>query len=165
MCKCCIYFQYSFLKGKCKIKLICLFVTFKVSPISCSFTLQFANTIMSSPLLDETHIVGVCTAAFKVLKPLLYHLSSWNEIRITFVKRRFDLNDVISPSESNDKLTHKIAKVFKMFHKSTVTKTSVTCDRIVMKVWSCWFVLFKTHFLVTPSFYELLSRYNTPFSS
>ena len=98
------HFEQSFLILKCPCKMVNTLPSdiFKVSAISHNFNLLSAKTILwilffwNNCRIWATrtfNIIGVCTAAFKISKPLLYHLSQWSS-RITLFKPLLCLNGI-----------------------------------------------------------------------
>ena len=80
---------------------------FKVLTISRNFNLRSAKTIWWTFFfvfrnnyqfwtIREFSVIGVCTVAFKISKPLLYHFSLWSRVQVTLVKTLLCLNDTFS---------------------------------------------------------------------
>ena len=102
------HFEQSFLMLECACKMVNTlpFDIFKVSAISRYFNLRSAKTICGLFLVFWNNcrlwatrafsIIGVCTAAFEISKPLFYHLSRWSRVRITLVKSLLCLNGTFS---------------------------------------------------------------------
>lgn len=94
---------------------------------------------LSPRLLSDRSVqyLGVCTAVFKVNKPLLYCLSLWNNIRITLITSSFNWNGVFFSSKSNHKSTLEIS-FNPLFLKSQkcVTNITVTCELRFQLSWN-----------------------------
>ena len=82
-------------------------------------------------------IIGVCTAAFKISRTLFYHLSRCSRVRITLVKPLLCLNGIFSHWKAM-LYQHTEFRFFHCFenYKSSVTKTTVTCEPNVRLSWN-----------------------------
>ena len=103
------YFEQSFLmlKHSCKMVNTLTFDIFNVSSILRNFNLRSAKTILWTCFYvfwnscqiwvpRAFSIIGVCTAPFKISKPLPYHLSRWSIVRITLFKTMLCLSGIFS---------------------------------------------------------------------
>lgn len=112
----------------CKMNSTRSFDIFTTSAMFSNFTLRFIKTILWAFVVvtkffwatRSFHIIGVCTAMFKIRKPVLYYLSCYNRVRITLIKFF---------------LIKKYTKLLWIHcfqsHKSGVIKNTMSCELVI----------------------------------
>jgi len=97
----------------------------------------FSCFLEQMPNLGSQSIIGVRTAVFKISEPLLYYLFRRSRVRITFVKPLLCLNGIF-PHEKAMLYQHTKFRFFHCFenYKSSVTKTTVTCELKIRLLWN-----------------------------